>query len=507
MVNTQCIHKKSFKILRNPCKLVSPMSQLRSIASNTIVQMIGRVVGTVFGILTIAVMTRALGTDGYGQFTLAFTFLAVAGALVDFGFTLTTTQMISEKGADESKIVSNAFTARLISGIIFFGLAVLLAWFMPYETIVKITIAVGAFSFFFMTNSQMLIGVFQKHMAMWRPALAEAVSRGLILLLVVWLATTTFTVAHMMAAFAIGNLLLFAINFGLAQRLARIRLAFDASLMKRFFSRSWPIAISIFFNLLYLKGDIIFLDLYRTSSEVGLYGAAYKVLDVVTVIPSMFMGLMLPLLVGYWTQKARKDFNRILQQSFDFFALLALPMLGGTLVLAGPIMELVAGPEFFASGQYLVILMLANTIVFFGILFGHTVVAINKQRFILPAYFLTAAVAIALYLVTIPKHGAFGAAWTTVISEAMITLMTMATVLYFAKFRPKFKSTLVSLFCAATMTSLVYLFVASLEALTPLFIFIAILIGAAYYAFSVLVLGGVKLSTVKEIIGARKHAR
>ena len=161
------------------------MSQLKRIASNTIVQLIGRVIGTVFGILTIAVLTRSLGADGYGQFTLAITFLAIAGALADFGFTLTTTQMISEKGADESKIVSNAFTLRMITGLTFFTLAVIVSIFMPYDAIVKLTIIVGSFSYFFMTSSQMLIGVYQKHMAMWRPALAEAVSRGLIFIIII----------------------------------------------------------------------------------------------------------------------------------------------------------------------------------------------------------------------------------------------------------------------------------------------------------------------------------
>src|SRR3989338_1922342 len=103
------------------------MSHLRSLASNTLTQLIGRVIGTTFGVFTVAVLTRSLGADGYGQLTLAMTFLAVAGALADFGFTLTTNQMISERGEDEEKIVSTAFTMRLLSGVFFFALAVLVA--------------------------------------------------------------------------------------------------------------------------------------------------------------------------------------------------------------------------------------------------------------------------------------------------------------------------------------------------------------------------------------------
>ncbi len=477
------------------------MSRLRKIASNTIIQMIGRVIGTLFGVLTIAVMTRALGADGYGQYTLAFTFLAVAGAIVDFGFTLTTTQMISEKHADESRIVSNAMTLRIISGIFFFGLAAIIGYLMPYEPIVKLTIAVGTFSFFFMTLSQMFMGVFQKHLSMWRPAVAEALSRGVILGIIIYLAMQGASVAHMMGAFAVGNGLMALINIGFARKLTRIRLLFESAMMKKFISRSWPIAISIFFNLLYLKGDIIFLSFYRSDAEIGLYGAAYKVLDVISVVPTMFMGLILPMLVGAWTQHKKQDFYKLLQQAFDLFGLLAFPILGGTLILAGPLMALVAGPEFLASGPYLIILMLANTIVFFGILFAHTIVALNKQKAILPAYFITAVIAIVLYLITIPRFGAFGAAWTTLISEILIATMTTAMVVRVSKFRPKFKNSIKYLLSTIAMTSLGFMYILSLDALTYMHIIGIITVSAIFYAGSVIALGGVKMATIREILG------
>ena len=475
------------------------MSTIKKLVSNTFVQLVGRVVGTMFGVLTVAVLTRSLGADGYGQFTLAITFLAVAGALADFGFTLTTTQMISEKGADESRIVSNAFTMRLISGVFFFALAVLVAWFMPYAMVVKLAIVVGAFSYFFMTASQMLIGVFQKNFAMWRPAVSEAVSRALIFGIVVWIAATNPSVPYMMGAFVVGNFLLIIMNLFFARKYAKIRFELNKKIILTFLSRSWPIAISIFFNLLYLKGDILFMSFYRTDAEIGLYGAAYKVLDVVTVIPTMFMGLMLPMMVAAWSS-AKENIKGYLQQAFDFFAMASLPMLGGALVLAAPLMKLVAGSEFEASGPYLVILMIANTIVFFGILFGHAVVSINKQKAILPAYIFTAIVATVLYLLTIPDYGAYGAAWTTVIAEALIATMTCSMVIYHTKFRPKWKNFFVYLVASVVMTAGVYWAVWRLDAVSNWSLIALILGGGVIYFVVVLLLGGIKKETLKLLL-------
>ncbi|PIR47468.1 hypothetical protein COV06_03355 [Candidatus Uhrbacteria bacterium CG10_big_fil_rev_8_21_14_0_10_50_16] len=472
------------------------MSQVHAIAKNTLVQLIGRVVGTAFGVFTIAILTRSLGVDGYGQFTLAMTFLAVAGALADFGFTLTTTQMISEEKANINTIVSTAFTSRLLSGLFFFALAVLIAWYMPYAPVVKLTISVGAFSYFFMTSSQMLIGVYQKGLAMWRPALAEAVSRGLILLVVAWFATAYPSAPYMMGAFAIGNVLLLIMNIAFARRFVSIRFSINFALLKQFLSRSWPIAISIFFNLLYLKGDILFLSFYRSDAEIGLYGAAYKVLDVVTVIPTMFMGLLLPMMVRAWSTKSKDKMNALIQQAFDFFALASFPMLGGAIILAEPIMRLIAGAEFSGAAPYLVILMIANTIVFFGILFAHAIVGVNKQRAILPAYIATAVVATTLYLITIPLYGAFGAAWTTVISELLIAILTTTVVIRQTSFRPRVRNVSVYLLATAVMT-VALASITSILVVNHLLLLALILGGGAIYVAIVLGLGGVKMETVK----------
>ena len=75
------------------------MSRTAAIAKNTFVQVGGRAVGTVLGLLTLGVMTRYLGTHGYGEFTTATTFLQFFGIIVDFGLSLTTVAMLSEPGA------------------------------------------------------------------------------------------------------------------------------------------------------------------------------------------------------------------------------------------------------------------------------------------------------------------------------------------------------------------------------------------------------------------------
>lgn len=451
------------------------MSLSRAIASNTATQMAGKFVGNLLGIITIGVMTRALGRTGYGEFTTAISFLQFFGILVDFGLTLTMTRMISEEGADEGRIASNLFTLRLLSGAVFFGLAPLLALAFPYGPSVKTAIAVGALSFFAMTSSQVLTGVFQKHLATGRAAVADVVGRAVLLVGAAYAATRGAGLQAFVFAFVLANAAQFALSYVFARKFARIGFAFDLAMWRRIVRESWPIGVSIAFNLIYLKGDVIILSLSRPQAEVGLYGAAYKVLDVITVIPMIFMGLVLPVIASAWSAGRRDDFTRRVGKSFDALSLLALPLAFGTAPVATDLMRLVAGEQFAASGAFLAVLMLAGAAVFWSALFGHAIVALGMQRKMIVAYAADAVLSLALYAYAVPRFGGLGAAWVTVFSEAFIAVVTAWAVIRTIRHAPPMRTFARAFVASAIMA-------AAVAAAAPLHVLLRVALGMAVYA-------------------------
>ncbi|RMD51172.1 hypothetical protein D6827_02705, partial [Candidatus Parcubacteria bacterium] len=136
------------------------MNQMKALAQNTAIQIVGKIINTIIGVATVAVIARILGAEGYGRLTIALTFLSVFAIIVDFGLTLTTTQMISEHKADEKTLLGNLFSLRIISAAVFLALAPIIAAFFPYEQIIIYAIAIGSLSFLFASTSQMLIGIY-----------------------------------------------------------------------------------------------------------------------------------------------------------------------------------------------------------------------------------------------------------------------------------------------------------------------------------------------------------
>ncbi|OGL98129.1 hypothetical protein A2304_03560 [Candidatus Uhrbacteria bacterium RIFOXYB2_FULL_57_15] len=461
-------------------------------ATNYAFQMLGRALTMVFGLVTVGVLTRALSTTEFGDFTTGLTFLQFFGVIVDFGLTLTLIVMISEKGADQKRIVGNLFSMRLISGILVFGMAPVAVLAFPYSSSVRDVVFVGALGYLFMSEATLLVGVFQRHAAMWRSALAETLNRAVLLGLVVAVTSMGFGLQAIIACTVAANLIWLAATVWLARPFVPVAFRLDADVWREAIRRSWPIALSIAFNLIYLKGDILFLSLYRSSADVAVYGVAYKVLDVLTALPVMFMGLMLPILVADWSEGNRDAFRGHMARAFDIFAIITIPIAIGAQAVGTELVELIAGEKYAASGPLLQLLILALAAVFFSSLYGHAVVAVNRQRGMIWGYAAAAVVATAGYLTFIPRYGAWGAAFVTLISEMLIAIITYLVVSRASGAKPTFTVAIKAFACAALMYGIV-------SVLPDTHVLIDVTVGVAAYAASMVAIGGIDMKKIREI--------
>lgn len=453
------------------------MSATRLVAKNTLIQIVGKGISTVLGIAVIALVTRALLPEGFGQYTKVITFLSFFGIVADLGLTLITAQMISERGADEPRIVRNIFSFRLVTALIVFGLAPIAALFTPYTAIVKLGIALTAWSFFFVSLQQTLIGIFQKHLVMHYPMIAENVGRLALVGVTIYATWRGENLLWYLGAVVIGNLANFLVTLWFARRYVHVGFAWDRDVIAEMWKRAMPIAVSIVFNLIYLKADMLILSFVRPDAEVGLYGAAYRVIDILMMIPVMLMGVILPIATASWSGGDTERVKRVLQKTFDAFVLYMIPVVCGGYIVAERVMQLVAGDKFIPAAAPLRILLLAFAAATVSTLFGHFIVALQKQRSVIWVYGTDAALSLAVYFVVVPAFGMFGAAWATFGSELYAAILLGWIVLRVVRARIGFSVVWRSVVASTLMSFAVY-FLAE----TSLPILITIGAGGAVYA-------------------------
>jgi len=467
-----------------------------AIAKNSIIQISGRIISLILGLISVAVMTRYLGQEGFGYYATVTAFLQLFGILADFGISLTTVQMISKPGVNVSKLMNNIISFRVITAAGFLVIAPIVVWFFPYTIFIKLGVLITVFSYFASSLIQTMTGIFQKELRMLEVTIAEVVGRVVLagaVLLACWLGGNIYWIFGSITLSSLFNLI---IVFYYSRKYINWKWETDKAIWKELWHLTWPIALSISFNLIYLKTDTFILSLTRSQSEVGLYGATYRVLDILTMVPALFMGIVLPVISKHFQENNRPELFIIMQKAFDVLLMLAIPVVLGTYFVGVPLMGLVAGKEFLQSGEILKVLILAAGAIFVGGLFGYSVVGINKQRQLIWGYMTTAIVTLIGYLIFIPKFGYWGAAWMTVFSETMIMIWTAIVVTKTLKYFPSLKIVWKSGLAALLMAAGLYLFKD-----LPV-IFLLIISGLIYFPVLFL-LGGIKKATIMELISKR----
>lgn len=434
------------------------MSLTKKIAYNTITQIGGKIFSTILSLFSLALITRYLGPNGFGEYTIILTFLGFFAVFADFGLTLITVQLISDKRRSEAKVLNNLFALRLVSILAFLALAPLVAIFLPYSAAVKFGLIIALAAFIFPALNQVIIGLFQKKLCMEKSAVAEVLSKLFLLTAILLAEKFNLGLKGILLATSLAAFSNFLLHYLFSLKFAFIRLEWDFSLWREIFSKFWPLAVTIILSLVYLRADTLILSFFKSTEAVGFYGAPYKVIDVLTSLPFMFAGLILPILTSSYLEKKYQDFKNVLQRSLDFIIISAIPLVVGTILISKEIILLIAGPSFGPSVLILQILIFSLLAIFPGTILTHAVIAIDKQRKMIPFYIFTSLSALIAYLILIPKFSYYGAAVVTIYSEVLIAIFATYCILKYTDFKFALKKSALALLSGLVMAIFIYLF-------------------------------------------------
>jgi len=476
------------------------MNLVKKIAQHTIIHTIGKFGASLIGIFVVAILTRYLGVEGYGAYTTIFAYLFFFAILSDLGLYIVTVNELGRSEFGEEKFFNNVFTLRLITAGILMLLAGGLVWFFPYSLLIKIGVLVAALSIFLNLLDQIVVAFFQNKVNMKRVAVAELAGKLTLLGLTILIVILKGNLLLLLVAVILGFVINFGINLSYLRKFIKLRLSWDWIIWQSILKKSWPVAVTTIFSLIYFKADTLLLSIlpinpvWALNNEVavGIYGAPYKILEVLIAWPAIFMGLVSPLLAKSWLEKNVIRFQQVFQKAFDVLVIIIWPMMIGTLVLAQPLIVLVAGKEFVNSALVLQILIWAVGIIFLTHLTTYSIIALGKQKSMIKFYVVAAILALTAYLIFIPQYAYLAAATITVLVELF---MLMATI-YLLKKVVGLKINLL-VFTKALVAAVVMGF--CLFYIINLNVIILVLLGAGIYLGTLYIIGGVDKKVIKEL--------
>jgi O-antigen/teichoic acid export membrane protein len=174
-------------------------------------------------------------------------------------------------------------------------------------------------------------------------------------------------------------------------------------------------------GVIYYRIDTVMLSVYGTSTAVGVYGAAYRLLDTLMFVPGIVIGAVVsPMMSKYYVDDDRK-LRLTVEKSTIAMLLCALPATAGLLVAAPNIIGFVyhrhdfVGSEAVLQGLAIgLIALYLNTVL-------TTVLVSTGQERKLPIMAAAALVFnVGINLLLIPHFMATGAAWATSLTEMLL---------------------------------------------------------------------------------------
>ncbi|HEY1516649.1 MAG TPA: flippase [Solirubrobacteraceae bacterium] len=392
----------------------------RRLTVATAVQIGGRVVGAFLGVLVAATLARSLTRPEFGELSLALTILALAGSLSDLGIGQIAVREMARRPQDRARIAGALCVAQLTMGVVLGVIGIVIAFALMHgaqarvmAVFVMATMPLGALGALTIAAQARL-----------RP---ELVIIPALVQNVLWLAVVVALGAGngALSLYGLGALVAAVVQSAvivvLTVRITSVTFTGTRTLIVDLLRMAWPIGLAGMFVTAYYRIDALLLFHYRGATPNAYYSAAYRVLDVLQILPMTVSGVLLPLLASAEREGAGYDrIRQLFQFAIALLLAVAVPVAICGAILAPGVVRLIYGPHYHSSVYLLQVLLPA----FIPICLGYVLTGQLILHGLLRPYVVITMVGAVLNIVAnafaIPRYGAPAAAWTTLATELLV---------------------------------------------------------------------------------------
>jgi O-antigen/teichoic acid export membrane protein len=193
---------------------------------------------------------------------------------------------------------------------------------------------------------------------------------------------------------------------------------FSVNLIKPIITSAWPFAITGALGALLTNTDILVISWMRTASDVGIYSAAIRIIQVFYIIPSIIQLSTFPLFARLAHQDNAK-FRAGLERTIGVAFLASIPFALGGVILGTQIMTLIFGISYASGGLAFKILMLTMLVDYPAAIISTAIFAYNRQRGLIITSLIGGIGNVVFDLILIPRFGMAGSAIATLLAQTL----------------------------------------------------------------------------------------
>ena len=397
----------------------------RRIAWGTMFRAVGEAVAKIASVLLYVVLARELGEAVFGDFIFGLSIAGVVLTMAAFG----TDDLIAREVAKDPVRVHRLYADTLALKILLGGVGMLVIWAIlligDYSAETQVAVLVLSLAVWIEVLTKTVQAVMQGHEQMQYIAASLIVQRGVTAVVGIFVLLAGGDLIDVSLVIAGGAVVGFlAAVFWLYRYVLRPRHDIDRARWMPLIKAGIPLGLAGIVYAVMLKLDATLLSFLKggDNTEVGQYGAAFRLIEATMFISWAFGGAVLPWfsrhVPGGWISLGR---GYALGLKAMVAMLVPIAVVFG--VLAEPIIELLYGDEF--EGAILPLRLLAVMTALYGFNTYISVLMIARDQpgaFTRPAAIVLAQ-NVVFNFILIPPYGATGAAINAVISGILLAVL------------------------------------------------------------------------------------
>ncbi len=402
------------------------MDRLRRVINSTVVSLLGQAITWTSTLLLTIAYGRFLGDVKFGELFFAVSFVLLFGVPLEFGFNQQLTRDVAQEPARAARYLSNTLLIKMVLWLILYSLILFTSWLLGYNIEERVLVAICGITLLSSSITNSFRAIHYGFERVVFPVVGTILEKGLSALVGIILLRYGAGVQAMALVLLGGSI----IN-GLWQalwfmKLTPVNLSVNWVLIRELMRASIPFMIYGALAVIYFRIDTVLLSLMTNVAVVGWYGAAYRLFDTFTFLPTLVISAIMYPVFTKLLVSSEANLKLAIEKSMNFLLILGLPISIGLFVAAPEIIGfLYHRAEFIYAIPALRGLAPGLIFLYINTVFSAIIISTKRERSITIMAAIALVFNLGLNLILIPLYQQIGAAIVTSLTELLLVCLSV----------------------------------------------------------------------------------
>lgn len=383
------------------------------------------------GLLVGIWVARYLGPEQFGLFSYVLAFTAIFGGIAKLGLDAIMVRELVNYPQKRDTYLGTAFWLKVLGAFLVMGIMAAIVPFTSNDATTNLFIFIIAAGLVFQ-SFEVVEFYFQSQVLAKIVSVCKVIQLALSSIIKIYLVLTEAELIWFVLVTLFDTLSL-AISYAIAYKIRKnpaFYKHFDLGIAKQLLKDSWPLIITSLSVILFMQIDKVMIKEMLGEYEVGLYSAGVKFPEAMGFLPMLIVTSLFPAILNS-KNMSEEIYHQRLQKFYFFMTWIAILSVVFFYLLSD-FLIMFYGNSYVSASEVLVVYSISLIFLFQWIARGRWVIAENLQS--LTFYYMSAGAVINILsnLILIKTYGIVGAAWATVVTQLLITLVIP---LFFKKMR------------------------------------------------------------------------